>query len=53
MLNTKRVQRAQDRMKQQGMDAYLILTHDDYIYFSERIGISHARLFLQKAYLSL
>jgi len=33
MLNTKRVQNAQGRMKQQGIDAYLILTHDDYIYF--------------------
>ncbi len=33
MVNTKRVQNAQDRMKQQGIDAYLILTHDDYIYF--------------------
>ena len=33
MLHTKRVQRAQGRMKQQGIDAYLILTHDDYIYF--------------------
>ena len=33
MLNRKRIQKAQDRMKQQGIDAYLILTHDDYIYF--------------------
>ncbi len=33
MINRKRVQKAQDRMKQQGIDAYLILTHDDYIYF--------------------
>lgn len=33
MLNKKRIQNAQDRMKQQGIDAYLILTHDDYIYF--------------------
>ena len=33
MLNRQRVQKAQDRMKQQGIDAYLILTHDDYIYF--------------------
>ena len=33
MVNMKRVQKAQDRMKQQGIDAYLILTHDDYIYF--------------------
>ena len=31
MLNRKRIQKAQDRMKQQGIDAYLILTHDDYI----------------------
>ena len=33
MLNKKRIQNAQDRMKQQSIDAYLILTHDDYIYF--------------------
>ncbi len=33
MVNTKRIRNAQDRMKQQGIDAYLILTHDDYIYF--------------------
>ena len=33
MVNKKRIQSAQDRMKQQGIDAYLILTHDDYIYF--------------------
>ena len=33
MVDKKRIQKAQDRMKQQGIDAYLILTHDDYIYF--------------------
>ena len=33
MVNKQRVQKAQDGMKQQGIDAYLILTHDDYIYF--------------------
>ena len=33
MLKRKRIRNAQDRMKQQGIDAYLILTHDDYIYF--------------------
>lgn len=33
MINQSRIQKAQDRMKQQGIDAYLILTHDDYIYF--------------------
>ncbi len=33
LLNKQRIQKAQDRMKQQGIDAYLILTHDDYIYF--------------------
>ena len=33
MLNRKRVQNAQERMREQGIDAYLILTHDDYIYF--------------------
>ena len=33
MVNRERVQNAQERMRQQGIDAYLILTHDDYIYF--------------------
>ena len=33
MLNRDRVQRAQERMRQQHIDAYLILTHDDYFYF--------------------
>ena len=33
MINNARIQKAQNRMKQQGIDAYLILTHDDYIYF--------------------
>ena len=33
MLNRERLQRAQARMRQQQIDAYLILTHDDYIYF--------------------
>lgn len=33
MLNLERIQKAQQRMKQQNIDAYLILTHDDYIYF--------------------
>ncbi len=33
MLNKKRLQAAQLLMQQQGIDAYLILTHDDYIYF--------------------
>ena len=33
MLNAGRIQRAQARMQEQGIDAYLILTHDDYIYF--------------------
>ena len=33
MLNTERIQRAQARMREHGVDAYLILTHDDYIYF--------------------
>jgi len=33
MLNRERVQRAQERMRQHDIDAYLILTHDDYIYF--------------------
>ena len=33
MLNKSRLFRAQQRMRDQGFDAYLILTHDDYIYF--------------------
>ena len=33
MLNVERVRRAQARMQELGIDAYLILTHDDYIYF--------------------
>ena len=33
MLNRERLQRAQERMRGQEIDAYLILTHDDYIYF--------------------
>ena len=33
MLRTARIRRAQARMREQGIDAYLILTHDDYIYF--------------------
>lgn len=32
MINKQRLQRVQDRMQQRGIDAYLILTHDDYIY---------------------
>ena len=33
MLNEDRIQRAQEQMRDQNIDAYLILTHDDYIYF--------------------
>jgi Xaa-Pro dipeptidase len=33
MINKDRLQRAQDRMRQRDIDAYLILTHDDYLYF--------------------
>jgi len=33
MLNIERITKAQARMRQHGIDAYLILTHDDYIYF--------------------
>ncbi len=33
MLNGDRLRRAQERMREEGIDAYLILTHDDYIYF--------------------
>ena len=33
MLNRDRLQQAQARMRDRGIDAYLILTHDDYIYF--------------------
>ena len=32
MMNTERLERAQERMRRQGIDAYLVLTHDDYIY---------------------
>jgi Xaa-Pro dipeptidase len=33
MTNKDRLQHAQDRMRQRDIDAYLILTHDDYLYF--------------------
>jgi len=33
MLNQERVNKAQQRMRDQGIDAYMILTHDDYIFF--------------------
>ena len=33
VLNASRLERAQARMRVQRIDAYLILTHDDYIYF--------------------
>ena len=33
MLNRQRLHRAQERMREQSIDAYMILTHDDYIYF--------------------
>ena len=33
MINADRIQQAQARMQEHGIDAYLILTHDDYIYF--------------------
>lgn len=33
MLHKERLQRAQELMRQNHIDAYLILTHDDYIYF--------------------
>ena len=33
MLNRDRLERAQQRMRDKGIDAYMILTHDDYIYF--------------------
>lgn len=32
MLNQQRIERAQARMRDKGIDAYLVLTHDDYIY---------------------
>lgn len=32
-LFARRIQAAQQRMQQAGIDAYMILTHDDYIYF--------------------
>ena len=33
MMNRERLQRAQERMRQHNIDAYLVLTHDDYLYF--------------------
>jgi len=33
MIDKQRLRCAQERMQQRGIDAYLILTHDDYIYF--------------------
>ena len=33
MVNRERLRRAQERMRQHHIDAYLILTHDDYRYF--------------------
>ena len=33
MLHGDRLRRAQERVRQQGIDAYMVLTHDDYIYF--------------------
>ena len=33
MLNRERIARAQERMRAERIDAYLVLTHDDYVYF--------------------
>ncbi|MBI3848453.1 MAG: aminopeptidase P family protein [Planctomycetes bacterium] len=33
MLNAQRIARAQERMREKGVDAYLVLTHDDYVWF--------------------
>jgi len=33
MIEKERLERAQERMRQKGIDAYVILTHDDHIYF--------------------
>lgn len=33
MVNEQRIISAQERMRAEGIDAYLILTHDDYLYF--------------------
>lgn len=33
MVNRERLRRAQERMRQKGIDAYMVLTHDDFIYF--------------------
>ena len=49
MLNADRIQRAQERMRDQNIDAYLILTHDDYIYFLVRTGSSPGPLFPPRA----
>jgi Xaa-Pro aminopeptidase len=33
LLNAKRIAAAQERLREHGADAFLILTHDDYVYF--------------------
>jgi Xaa-Pro aminopeptidase len=33
VVQKQRIQRAQERMREQGIDGYLVLTHDDYVYF--------------------
>jgi Xaa-Pro aminopeptidase len=33
MMNRERLRRAQERMREHNIDAYLVLTHDDYLYF--------------------
>lgn len=33
MVNKDRLGRTQKRMQERGIDAYLVLTHDDFIYF--------------------
>ena len=55
MLNRERLQRAQARMRQQQIDAYLILTHDHTMITSissGRTAISRVRLFSHRDLLS-
>ena len=33
MVHVERIARAQERMREQRVDAFLILTHDDHVYF--------------------
>ncbi len=39
MMNRERLQRAQERMRERNIDAYLVLTHDDYLYFFGQVRV--------------